>query len=103
MFDGIPPARQTYQSFADGLTVDRGYTATVRLMTVVRTYRPDERPDIEVLIGGQWCKGELRQWSQGADGQWSAQVNWRRRAGETFIDTFPADRIRPDEILDPAR
>ena len=66
-------------------------------MPVVRTYRPHERPDIEVLIDGHWCKGELRQWSQDGDGQWSAQVNWRRMAGETFIDKFPADRIRLDE------
>ena len=63
-------------------------------MPAVRTYRPDERPDIEVRVEGHWCKGELRQWSQGADGQWSAQANWRRVAGETYIDTFPVERIR---------
>ena len=66
-------------------------------MPVVRTYRPDQRPDIEVLIDGHWCKGELRQWSKDADGQWSAQVSWRRKAGKTFIDTFPAEDIRLDE------
>ena len=70
--------------------------ATVSRMPALRTYRPDERPDVEVLVDGQWCKGELRQWSND-DSNWSAQVQWRRTAGETFIDTFPADRIRPDE------
>ena len=68
-------------------------------MPVVRTYRPDERPDVEVLIDGHWCKSELRQWSVDAEKRWSAQVNWRRQAGETFIDTFPAARIRPDETV----
>ncbi len=71
-------------------------------MPVVRTYRPDERPDVEILIDGQWCRGELRQWSV-ADELWSAQVNWRRDVGETFIDTFPADRIRLDETVRSSR
>lgn len=65
-------------------------------MPVVRTYRPHERPDVEILIDGQWCKGELRQWSVDADENWSGQVNWRREVGQTYIDTFPADRIRQD-------
>ena len=30
-------------------------------MPVVRTHRPDQRPDIEILVDGQWCKDELRQ------------------------------------------
>ena len=25
-------------------------------------YLPGERPDIEVLVGGVWCEGELRVW-----------------------------------------
>ena len=66
-------------------------------MPVVRTYRPDERPDVEILVDGQWCKGELRQWSVDAEQRWSAQVTWRREVGHTYIDTFPADRIRLDE------
>ena len=28
------------------------------------TYRPDERPDLEVLVNMQWCPGELRAWTQ---------------------------------------
>jgi hypothetical protein len=70
-------------------------------MPVVRTYRPDQRPDVEIWVDGQWCKGELRQWSVDGDKRWSAQVNWRRTTGETYIDTFPADHIRLDET--PAR
>jgi hypothetical protein len=30
-----------------------GATATVNAMPVVRTYRPDERPDVEILVDGQ--------------------------------------------------
>jgi hypothetical protein len=26
-------------------------------------YRPADRPDVEVLIGGTWYPGELRMWS----------------------------------------
>jgi hypothetical protein len=65
-------------------------------MPVVRTYRPHERPDVEILIDDQWYKGELRQWSVDAEDNWSAQVNWRREAGQTYIDTFSADAIRHD-------
>lgn len=72
-------------------------------MPVVRTFRPHERPDVEVLIGGRWFKGELRQWSVDAEKRWSAQVTWHREAGYTFIDSFPADRIRPDETDPRAR
>lgn len=68
-----------------------------QLMPVVRTYRPDQRPDVEILVDGRWCKGELRQWSVDSQQQWSAQVSWRRRAGQTRIDTFPAEVVRLDE------
>ena len=62
-------------------------------MPVVRTYRPDQRPDIEVLVDGHWYEGELRQWSKDDEGQWSAQVNWRRAAGDTLIDTFSTAQV----------
>lgn len=66
-------------------------------MPVVRTYRADERPDVEILVDGQWCKGELRQWSVDGSDNWSAQVTWRRQLGQTYIDTIPENRIRPDK------
>ena len=34
-----------------------------------RVYRPDERPDIEVLVDGVWCEGELRMWTRAARGR----------------------------------
>jgi hypothetical protein len=69
---------------------------------VVRTYRPDERPDVEVLVTASGVvvssgRGVLTPSANG-------RVRWRgdAQAGSTFINTFPADRIRPDENV-PAR
>jgi hypothetical protein len=62
---------------------------------VVRTYTPGERPDVEVLVDGQWWPGELRQWSQDEEGNWWANVTWRREPGHTHIDTVPAEQVRP--------
>jgi hypothetical protein len=31
-----------------------------------------ERPDVEVCIDGEWWPGELRMWTQRADGSWWA-------------------------------
>ena len=45
-----------------------------------RVYRPDERPDIEVLVDGVWCDGELRMWTLREDGSWQGNVQWRWRA-----------------------
>lgn len=42
-----------------------------------RVYRPDERPDVEVLVSGVWRVGELRMWSQLKDGLWQGNVQWR--------------------------
>ncbi|HXH77339.1 hypothetical protein [Nocardioides sp.] len=66
----------------------------------VTTYSPDERPDVEVLVNGVWHPGELRAWQRRDDGWW-ANVQWRPRAGETYIDTVPAIDVRVDETTDP--
>ncbi len=58
-------------------------------------FRPDE-PDVEILMDGAWCQGELRQWSVN-DKLWSAQVNWRRGRAHLHRHVFPADRIRHEE------
>jgi hypothetical protein len=41
--------------------------------------KPDERPDVEVFIDGDWCPGELRMWTQDDHGAWFAQVSTGRR------------------------
>jgi len=62
-----------------------------------RVYDPWDRPDVEVLVDGQWCPGELRAWfPDEVTGSWRANVSWRREYGRTFIETVVADRVRPD-------
>jgi hypothetical protein len=59
-----------------------------------RIYRPDQRPDVEVLVDGAWHQGELYAWRPTADG-WEATVRWRRGPGiGHFLTSFPADRVR---------
>ena len=31
-------------------------------------YRPDERPEVEVLVDGAWFYGELSMWTDNRDG-----------------------------------
>lgn len=67
------------------------------------TYAPADRPLVEVLIGQEWCQGELRMWIQDDAGNWTAQVSWRRAVGDSAsIDTVPAARVRPAPEPDPA-
>lgn len=61
-------------------------------------YRPNERPDVEVHVDGVWHPGELRDWLHREDGTWWANGQWRRRPGETYIDTVPADHVRPSRL-----
>lgn len=56
-------------------------------------YRPDQRPDVEVLRDGVWYPGELRAWQSRADGWW-ANVQYRTAPGMTYLDTVPADQVR---------
>jgi hypothetical protein len=58
-------------------------------------YPPADRPEVEVLVDGTWYPGELRMWTQGEDGSWSANVMWSRASGENRLDTFPSDNVRP--------
>ena len=58
-------------------------------------YRPHERPEVELLVAGDWYYGEGRMRSQSEDGAWSANVMWSRAAGENRLGTFPAESVRP--------
>lgn len=62
-------------------------------------YKPLDRPDVEVLVDGTWCPGELRMWTQHDDDTWTADVQYRP-PGEhsSFIATFPADQVREDTV-----
>jgi hypothetical protein len=72
----------------------RGRTEEVDPVSRFIVYRPVDRPDVEVWLEGRWWPGELRMWRQDDDGSWRGNVQWHRAAGSTFLDTFPADRIR---------
>lgn len=60
-------------------------------------YAPDERPDVEVLVDGQWCPGEVRMATELDDGSWSHNVQYRTDAGQ-FVATFPGDQVRKDTV-----
>lgn len=53
-------------------------------------------PDVEVLWNGDWCTGELRQWTQHDDGTWHGNVVFRAPDG-TRSQTFEASEIRLDQ------
>jgi len=60
----------------------------------MRTYKPHERPDIEVLVNGIWYPGQLRaSWRR--HGRKFHSVSWTERPGMTRLDTVPAARVRP--------
>lgn len=67
----------------------------------VRTYFGLDRADVEVLTEGRgWVAGEVRmQWQDNA-GAWWAEVQYRSpEHNSTMIDSFPAERVRPDETV----
>lgn len=66
-----------------------------------RTYHGLDAPLVEVLTTGEhdthgWRPRTLWAWTQYEDG-WEAQVAWSASPGETYVDRFPADRVRPVE------
>ena len=62
-----------------------------------RVYRPDERPDVEVRVDGEWHPGELRMRHHREDGWW-ANVNWRPKPGMTFVDTVREEDVRLAQV-----
>ena len=58
-----------------------------------------ELPDVEVLVEGVWCPGELRMWTQGDEGAWTAQVRYQPPAGGArVIGAFSADEVRESPV-----
>ncbi len=63
-----------------------------------RVYTPGQRPDVEVLVDGQWVQGELRAWSRHKD-QWWANVVYRTAPGAgTYSAPMPTDQVREDTV-----
>ena len=68
-------------------------------MSPFKLYRPDERPDVEVLVDDEWWPGELWEWRQDDAGAWSGFCSWQRGPGQgRHTDVFPGERIRPDTV-----
>ena len=65
------------------------------------TYVPGEGPEVLVQVGGDWHGGELREWTRDPEGNWWAQVIWRRPLGQTFVGTFPRQRVWEDDDIVP--
>jgi hypothetical protein len=67
--------------------------------THARIYQPNERPDVEVLVEGDWQEGQLRSWSLAPDGAWWANVQHRAGPGKgTHLGTFHQDDVREDTV-----
>lgn len=58
-----------------------------------RVYSPDQQPDVEVLVDGQWWPGTLRAWRRTETG-WVALVEWNHGPGLNYLASFPEGRIR---------
>ena len=65
-------------------------------LTVLRSYTEDERPEVLVQIGGDWQSGELLQWCADPDGEVWAEVSYRRPLDQSFMGTFPRQRVWED-------
>jgi hypothetical protein len=62
-------------------------------------HKPADRPDVEVLVEGTWCPGEVRMSTQLDDGGWVFSVQWRPPGTDTRrLDTFPKGQVRKDTV-----
>jgi hypothetical protein len=59
-------------------------------------YKPDQRPDVEVMVDGTWWPGELRGWWD-RDGVRLMNVQWRTGPSQVRLDTVLAELVRPVE------
>lgn len=66
----------------------------------VTVYAPADRPDVEVLVDGDWLPGEARmRWIDDA-GIWWYQVQWRPPGTNTRrLDNIPASSVRLDQTV----
>lgn len=60
----------------------------------MHTYTGEDRKDVEVLVDDAWLAGELRSWDRDESGAWTGMVTYRTGPGQTYLERFPADRIR---------
>lgn len=59
-------------------------------------YRPAERPLCEAFVDGRWVPAEVRMWTQGDDGAWSADVGYSPSPAVSRTGTFRSSDLRTD-------
>jgi hypothetical protein len=58
-------------------------------------YRPDKRPDVEVLVDGVWLPAKLRAWSRPSNfGLWWGNVLYSNALGKQQVATVHESRLR---------
>jgi hypothetical protein len=60
-------------------------------------YGYDDETSVEVLVDDCWWPAELRMRSQRPDGSYEYNAAWTRD-GDTHLDTFHQDHVRPDTV-----
>ena len=68
-----------------------------------RDYAPADRPEVEVLVNDAWRPGDLRGWTQRRHSGWWGHVEYTMGPAQNYLDTFPADQVRPFELNDELR
>lgn len=58
-----------------------------------RIYPADERPSVEVLVDGEWVRGELREWFP-TDLGWHGNIQYSTGVSPAHIGTFSGEHIR---------
>lgn len=66
-------------------------------MPEYHVYEPLEAPDVEVEVDGEWWPDEARMRTTHRDGRVTDEVRFRRE-GQTYLDGFPAERVRLDTV-----
>ena len=57
--------------------------------------RPDNVREVQVLVDGNWVPGDLEAHRRDASGAWNGWVRWRRIAGQSHVDWFTEEQVRP--------
>lgn len=73
--------------------------AMIMVMPTHHIPKPGDRPDVEVLVDGQWLAGEVRMQTQHDDGSWELEVQYRLPGEHSSrIDSFAAELVREDTV-----
>lgn len=64
-----------------------------------RVYAIADRPDVEVLVDGIWCPGQLRMWAPEGQAGWLADVQYQPPGTHNnALGTFTPEQVRADTV-----